>query len=62
VPWRSKHPLLTGHTGSVTLVEIRCSELPVVKASMKMTACESDHQRMDTGMINSVIDKISIVI
>jgi hypothetical protein len=33
---RSKHPLLTGHTRRVPLVEIRYTGLPVVKASMEM--------------------------
>jgi hypothetical protein len=37
VPWRSKHPLLNGHTYRVPLVEIRYTGLLVVKASMGMT-------------------------
>jgi hypothetical protein len=37
---RSKHPLLTGHTRRVPLVEIRYTGLPVVKASMGMTVLQ----------------------
>jgi hypothetical protein len=33
VPWRSKHPLLNGHTRRVPLVENRYPGLPVVKAT-----------------------------
>jgi hypothetical protein len=37
VPWRSKHPLLTGHTHRELLVEIKYTGLPVIKGSMETT-------------------------
>jgi poly(3-hydroxyalkanoate) synthetase len=37
VPWRSKHPLLTGHTHREALDEIRYMELPVVIASKRQS-------------------------
>jgi hypothetical protein len=38
IPWKSKHPVLTGHTYLAPLVEIRYGRLPVVKTSMEITA------------------------
>jgi hypothetical protein len=37
VTWRSKYPLLTSHCHRATLVEIKYTGLPVVKASMETT-------------------------
>jgi hypothetical protein len=46
VPWRSKHPLLTGHTRRAPLVEIRHTLLPSPKPVCKLqsnTLYETNH-------------------
>jgi hypothetical protein len=40
MPRRSTHPVLTGNTRRVPLVEIGYTEMPVVKASMKTTVLQ----------------------